>query len=245
MGKLDGKVALITGATSGMGKGTSFLFAQEGAKVILVGRDLERGATIKEEIISRGGTAKFYACDLSCEIDIKKMYEKVKCDFKAIDILFNNAGIWKTYSLDEITEATLWDSMKTNFGSTVFMSKYFIPLMNENSCILNNASIGGLESFTSGAKSYVYHSSKSSIVKFSKLLAKNYAPKIRVNVICPGIISTEIYINPDLSRFNSQIPMGYVAEVDEVAKAALFLCSDDAKYITGAVLTVDGGMSLT
>ena len=102
----------------------------------------------------------------------------------------------------------------------------------------------GMESHTSGTKQYVYGASKAALIKASKLLALNYAKKIRVNSICPGVIDTPIFTNRDYSRFENSIPMGHVGIPDDVAKAALFLASDDASYITGALLTVDGGASL-
>ena len=127
--------------------------------------------------------------------------------------------------------------MKNGFGNHLQLTMML-------GSIINNASMGGLDSFVSGTKQYVYASTKAAVIKFSKLLAKNYADSIRVNCICPGIIETEIFINRDFSRFDGTIPMGRIGQPDDVAKVVLFLASDDASYLTGVILPIDGGASL-
>ena len=125
------------------------------------------------------------------------------------------------------------------------MTKYFISLLSENrGVILNNASVAGLPSFVDGKGAYMYSASKAAVIQFTKLCAKNYAGCLRVNCICPGVVDTPIFTNRDFSRFNNKIPMGRVARPEEIAKGALFLVSEDASYITGAVLPIDGGMSI-
>lgn len=246
MNRLSGKIALVTGATSGMGRATSELLAKEGATIILVGRNEERGNSVVSKIIAEGGKAFFYKCDLSKEENIKNLYNDIKNEFGKLDILFNNAGIWVTKSLDDITEEELNKIFTNNFNSTLFMAKYFVELLSHsNGSMINNASIGGLEGYTSGTKQYMYHSTKAAIIKISKLLAKNYAKTVRVNCICPGLIDTEIFENRDFSRFYNTIPMGRLGKGEEVAKLVLFLASDDSSYITGTVIPIDGGASLT
>ena len=121
------------------------------------------------------------------------------------------------------------------------MTKYFMPMLEKTGgTALNNASIAGI--YTVGQRAYLYATSKAALIKFTQLCALNYAGRVRVNCVCPGLIDTEIYTNRDFSRFS--IPMGRVGTPEEVAKAALFLMSEDASYITGAVLTVDGGALL-
>ena len=162
-----------------------------------------------------------------------------------LDILFNNAGIWNLADLENIDFNHISNIFSTNVYSVILMTKHLMPiLINSNGNIINNASMGGLDGFVAGTNQYVYASSKSSVIKLSKLLAKNYAKQVRVNCICPGIIETEIYTNRDFSRFNDSIPMGRVGNVDEVAKAVAFLASDQASYLTGVVLPIDGGASL-
>ncbi len=245
MGKFDGKIALVTGATSGIGRETARQFANEGAFVIIVGRNIERGEKIQKEILCSGGKALFIKCDVSDENQIIELKNKVENEFGRLDILFNNAGIWLLASLDEISSDFVNNVFSSNLNSIIFMSKYFMPLLKKSKGnIINNASMGGLDGFVSGKNQYVYASSKAGVIKFSKLMAKNYAKEVRVNCICPGIIETEIYTNRDFSRFNDSIPMERVGSPREVADVVLFLASDEASYLTGVILPIDGGASL-
>lgn len=242
--KLKDKVALITGATSGIGRETAKLFANEGAKVIVTGRNEKRGHDVVAEIDASGGQAEFFATDVTKQDTINSLIKYVKCKYGRLDILFNNAGVFVTAALEEITEE-IWDSVyAANVKSMMLMTQQFEGMLRENhGTILNNASIGGLDGHTIGRKEYIYASSKAAAIKFSKLCALNMAPEVRVNCICPGITDTPIYTNRDFSRFKG-IPMERVASPEEIAKAALFLVSDDASYITGVTLPVDGGASL-
>lgn len=242
--KLKDKVALITGATSGIGRSAAELFAKEGAQVIVTGRNEKRGHDVMEEIISNGGKAEFLTVDVTKQEAITSCFEYVKSKYGHLDILFNNAGVFVTAALEEITEE-IWDSVyAANVKSMMLMTQQFEGMLRENhGTILNNASIGGLDGHTIGRKEYIYASSKAAAIKFSKLCALNMAPDVRVNCICPGITDTPIYTNRDFSRFKG-IPMERVASPEEIAKAALFLVSDDASYITGVTLPVDGGASL-
>lgn len=245
MNRMRGKTVIITGATSGMGKATAVMFAREGAEVLLVGRNEKRGAEVVREISEFGGKAKLYVCDISFEENVLSLVHRISESYDKIDVLFNNAGIWDTSALEEIDEERIRKSFAINYDAIVLMSKYFMPmLVRAKGNIINNASMGGLDSFVSGTKQYVYASTKAAVIKFSKLLAKNYADSIRVNCICPGIIETEIFINRDFSRFDGTIPMGRIGQPDDVAKVVLFLASDDASYLTGVILPIDGGASL-
>lgn len=245
MNRMRGKTVIITGATSGMGKATAVMFAREGAEVLLVGRNEKRGAEVVREISEFGGKARLYVCDISFEESVLNLVHRISESYDKIDVLFNNAGIWDTSALEEIDEERIRKSFAINYDAIVLMSKYFMPmLVRAKGNIINNASMGGLDSFVSGTKQYVYASTKAAVIKFSKLLAKNYADSIRVNCICPGIIETEIFINRDFSRFDGTIPMGRIGQPDDVAKVVLFLASDDASYLTGVILPIDGGASL-
>ena len=244
--RFQGKNVIVTGATSGIGKATALLLAKEGANVIAVGRNEKRGRDVCKEISNLGGKALFFQCDLSKEEKVKELYEKIEAQFESIDLLFNNAGIWITEPLENISEEMVMTVFSSDFNSVLFMTKYFSPMLKKkHGVIINNASMGGLEGYTSGSKQYLYHSSKAAAIKFSKLTAKNYATEIRVNCICPGLIDTEIYENRDFSRFYDVIPMKRMGEAEEVAKLVAFLASEDASYITGAVIPIDGGASLT
>lgn len=245
MGKLDGKIALITGATSGIGEEMSKLFAKEGASVIMVGRNEERGHGVEKEIIANGGKGSFLPCDVTDEKAVSELRKKVDELFGKLDILVNNAGVLISAALDEI-KASDWEStFAINAKAPMLVTQALIDLVESSKGnILNVASIDGLDCNIRGRRNYMYSSSKAAEIHFTKYLALNYSDRIRVNCLCPGVTKTPLWTNRDFSRFNSSIPMGRVGEPDEIAKAALFLVSDDASYITGACLTVDGGASL-
>lgn len=247
MGKLDGKTALITGATSGMGEAMARLFAREGAFVIVVGRSAGRGNGVAKSINEEAGLQKavFCDCDIANPDEVKALSDYVKNNIGKLDILVNNAGILKTYSLDEITAQGMDEIFDTNVKGAILLTKEMTPMLEKSGGnIVNIASMTGLDDHTAGAKQYLYGASKAALIKFSKLMSLNYAKSIRVNVICPGVIDTPIFTNRDFSRFEAGIPMGHVGTSDDVARAALFLASEDASYITGTVLNVDGGASL-
>lgn len=246
MGKLDNKVALITGATSGMGEAFSKLFALEGAEVVIVGRNAERGNRVVEEIEQANGKASFIACDVSSKESVNELKQCFDKKYDKLDILVNNAGILITAPLEDMTEEDIERSFSTNTYSTMYVTQAFLDLIiRSKGNILNNTSIDGLQSLYRGTKNYLYCASKAATIKFTEQMALNYTPQgIRVNCLCPGVTETPFFTNRDFSRFNDAIPMGRVAQVEEIAKAALFLVSDDASYVSGAVLTVDGAASL-
>lgn len=245
MGKLDGKIALITGATSGMGETFSKLFAAEGAEVVLVGRNAEHGEKVRNEIVNDGGRACFMQCDVSREENVQDLRCRFVERYDRLDILVNNAGLLITSPLEEINADDWHKIYAINTDAVMYMTKAFIGLVIEShGNILNNASIDGLQSNIRGRATYLYATSKAATIQFTKLCALNYSDRIRVNCLCPGVTETPFFTNRDFSRFNAAIPMGRVAQPMEIAKAALFLVSDDASYVSGAVLTVDGAASL-
>lgn len=161
-----------------------------------------------------------------------------------IDILVNNAGIYPvTPGLGGICRNQSLSIIDTNVNSTMMMIQAFMPILKRDGCILNNASVTGLHSYNAG-QSYFYAASKSAIIKITKLLAKRYGHEYRINAICPGVIRTPIFKNFDEQRYIKEIPLGSVGEPSDVAAAANFLVSDDASFINGAILTIDGGQSL-
>jgi len=245
MGKLDGKIALITGGTSGIGAASAKLFALEGAKVIACGRDEQRGKTFEAECSSEDLTIEFYKCDVTFKDDIESLKNFVVNEYGRLDILFNNAGLLRTGSLEEITDED-WDMMyETNVKSVMHMCQAFIGVIQSSKgVILNNASINGLHHYIKGARSYMYATTKSALIQFTKYLAKNYAPDVRVNAICPGMTITNLFTNRDFSRFQDVNLLGRMADPMEIARVALFLCSDDASFVTGTVMVCDGGETI-
>lgn len=246
MDRLKGKIALITGGTSGMGEAFAKKFASEGANVIIVGRNKDNGYRIVEEIKSDNGEAEYYCCDVTNECEVNELRNIVLQDYPRLDILVNNAGILLTDPLENIKEEEWLQVFDINVHSMMRVTKAFIDLIvSSQGNILNNTSIDGLQSLVRGRVNYAYCASKSAAIKFTQQLALNYTPRgIRVNCLCPGVTETSLFTNRDFSRFNDAIPMGRVAQPDEIANAALFLVSDEASYISGAILTVDGAASL-
>lgn len=245
MGKLEGKIALITGGTSGIGAASANLFAEEGAEVIIVGRDESRGNSLVSEVREKGGHAEFVRCDVTDSKAIAKMKNKVEAEYGGLDCMVNCAGTWDAKVLNEIDDVYWDETMRINATSLMYMTRAFYPLCcRSHGNIVNVASIGGLQSHIAGRGQYAYSAAKAAAIQFSQLCALNFAPEVRVNVVCPGPTDTPIYTNKDYSRFNESIPMRRVGKPEETAKAILFLASSDASYITGAVLTVDGGASI-
>lgn len=240
------KVALITGGTSGIGAAVAERMAKEGAKVIIIGRNVEAGARIMGSLSDNpdGTVIDFVRCDVCSIEDVEHLFVYIREKYGKLDFLFNNAGVLMTCALEEI-DNFIWEKVyKTNVEAVMNITRIFMPLLEiTNGNIVNNASVAGMHSHTEGRKAYLYASSKSALIQFSKLCALNYAPKVRVNCICPGIIDTPIYTNRDYSRF-SGIPMGRVGTVKEVANVVLFLASSEASYLTGLVMPIDGGSAL-
>lgn len=245
MGKLSGKVALITGGTSGIGKASALLFAREGADVIILGRNIQQGEIAEKEITAAGGNAEYIKCDVSSMEDILELKQYILNKYGRINILFNNAGVLITGDLEELTDEE-WDTTyDVNVKSVMHMCKVFMDVLLKNKgVILNNASINGLHSFIKGKRSYMYATSKAALIQFSRYLAKNYAPEVRVNVLCPGITVTNLFTNRDFTRFSDSNLLGRMADPMEIANVALFLVSDDSSFVTGSVIVADGGETI-
>lgn len=245
MGKLEGKVALVTGGTSGIGAASAALMAREGAVVILAARNEERGRKQETEIINAGGKAEFIRCDVTQRDEVAKLRESVLAGYGRLDILMNNAGLLRTAALEDITDED-WDMVyHTNLKSALYVCQSFIGLLQESrGVILNNASINGLHHYIKGKRSYMYATSKAALIQFTKYLAKNYAPAVRVNCLCPGMTITNLFTNRDFSRFDGCNLLGRMADPEEIGRIALFLVSDDSSFMTGSVVVADGGESL-
>lgn len=243
--RLIGKITLITGGTSGIGGACSELFAAEGATVIMTARDEKRGLELQEKIQSDGGIAEFISCDVSSRSSVESLKRVVKEKYGRLDILVNNAGVLRTGALEEITDED-WDlTYNTNLKSLLYVCQNFIDMLQESGgVILNNTSINGIHSYIKGKKSYMYATSKAAAIQFTNYLAKNYAPTVRVNCLCPGMTKTNLFTNRDFSRFKGCNLLDRMADPIEIARVALFLVSDEASFVTGSVIVADGGETI-
>ena len=249
-GSLQSKVALITGAASGIGRTTAQLFAREGASVVLVDVNDSAGNQVAEEISNRGGRAQFFKADVSRSRDCKRVFDGTIAGFGRIDILFNNAGIIRRSTVVDLSEED-WDRvMDVNVKSIFLMSRLVIPVMatQGGGSIINTASGWGL---TGGAKAAVYCASKGAVVLLTKAMAVDHGSQnIRVNCICPGDTDTGMLRNEAqqlgeaADRFLAEAarrPLGRIGSPQEIAQAALYLASDASSFVTGTALVVDGG----
>jgi NAD(P)-dependent dehydrogenase (short-subunit alcohol dehydrogenase family) len=249
--RLEGKVTLITGGASGMGKVASQLFATEGAKVVLTDVSDTAGDATAAEIAAEGGDALFVHADVSKEADAKAMVDAAVERFGSLDVLYNNAGVMlgSDGSVDT-TEESVWDTtLAINVKGVAFGCKYGVPAMiaTGGGSIINVASfVAWLGAATSQT---AYTASKGAVLSMTREIAVEYARKgIRCNALCPGPIDTpllaELLSDPARrQRRLVHIPMGRLGRAEELAKAALFLATDDSSFMTGASLIVDGGIT--
>ena len=249
MKKLDGKAAVVTGGTSGIGEACVDIFLENGAKVVFCGRNEESGKAVCTRMKQKYGDdcpVLFVRCDVSVEEDDRNLIDTAVSRFGAIDILFNNSGVMLPSMEVERMPIEDWrQTFDINITGMFMVTKFAKPyLLESKGVILNNSSIAGLQHYAIG-RSYAYSASKAAVIQFSHQMAKNYgADGIRVNCICPGIIQTPILHGRDPKIYEERIPLGRVGTPEDVAKVALFLVSDDSAYLTGEVITVDGGASL-
>ncbi|XUX01461.1 MAG: 3-oxoacyl-ACP reductase FabG [Dehalogenimonas sp.] len=247
MKRLEGKVAVITGAGRGIGAAIARRLAAEGAAVVLNSLS-ESAAQVTEEITASGGKAIFIQGDVSKNDDVSKIIDSASANFGRLDILVNNAGITRDNLLMRMSEED-WDTvMDTNLKSIYLCTKAVIRPMLKNKSggrIINLSSVIGLSGNAGQAN---YAASKAGIIGFTKSLAKELASRqITVNAIAPGFIVTDMTSGISQEAKDAlikRIPLGTLGSAEDVASAAAFLASDEAKYITGQTLTVDGGMTI-
>ena len=248
--RLANQSALITGGTSGIGEATALLFAKEGARVAITGRNEKRGHAVTEAILQDGGRAIFLRTDVRKAAECERaVHESVKA-FGRLDILFNNAGVFYPHDTLECSEEEWDEQIDINLKGTFLMSKAALPGMiaQGRGVIVNNSSGWGI---VGGDKAVAYCASKGGVVLMTKAMAIDHGRQgIRINCICPGDVETpmlpqdakmrglkwEDYIAGCASR-----PLGRVGTAEEIAKAVLFLASEDSSFMTGAALVVDGG----
>ena len=242
MGKLDGKTALITGSGSGIGRATALLFAREGARVAVVDHVPSGAQETVRTIKEAGGSAIFLECNVCQSVDVERMVKATVDAYGRIDILHNNAGIQGPVApVADLTEDG-WDLViNTNLKSVFLGSKYAIPIMVKQGggVIINTSSAMGL---CGRANIAAYCVSKGGIILLTKTMAAEYSKQnIRVNCICPGVIETPMAESSIAALQMQYIPQGKAGRAEDIARAALFLASDDSAYVTGASLVVDGG----
>ncbi|HPJ68845.1 MAG TPA: glucose 1-dehydrogenase [Desulfobacteraceae bacterium] len=246
--RLDGKTAIITGGGSGIGRASSILFSKEGANIVVADIDCLKGQETVEKISANGGEAAFIQVDVTKVVEVKNMIELTIEKFGQLNILFNNAGVLqKMKKIESITEEE-WDHIfSVNVKSIFLASKYAVPELKKrrSGVIINNASISGVRPRPENS---VYTSSKSAVIMLTKALAIELAPfNICVNCINAGPTDTpllDIYNEEIKNTIKSTIPLGRFAKPEDIAKAALFLASDDASMVTGAAINVDGGRGI-
>ena len=248
--KLEGKVALITGGNSGIGSATAALLAKEGATVVLTGRNQERGEEVAGAINEDGGTAVFIRSDVRVADECRRAVEQTLERFGRIDVLFNNAGVLYAKTVPDCTEEEWDDTIDSSLKGAFLMSKYALPSMIErgSGSIIHTSSGWGI---LGGDRAAAYCAAKGGLVVMAKAMAIDHGPDgIRVNCVCPGDVETPMLPDDaekrgmtweDYMVSASDRPLGRVGTAEEIARAVLFLASDDSSFVTGEALVVDGG----
>ena len=242
--RLKGKVCIITGATSGIGKSAAELFASEGAQVVFVGRRQERGAQLEAAIRAAGGDATFVQADVSKVEDLKRIVETTIATYGRVDVLYNNAAVSERFPLEACVDNLdrIQKLFDTNIRSMMLLCSLVIPDMKKHGggSIINTSSPGSVMAVPGQG---AYATTKGAVNAFTKTLAIELAKTgIRVNAVIPGLTDTEMVDPVEVeTMFLATVPMGRMATGLDVAKGALFFASDDSAYCTGSILPVDGG----
>ena len=248
--KLKNKIAIVTGATSGMGAAIARLFASEGASVIVSGRNEERGNEVINDILEHQGEARFVQGDISTEEGNSNLVDETLKAYGGMDIVVANAGFLGLGSITEVSIETWHQTVNTNLNGIFYLLRLAIPemLKRENGSVIINGSIAAFKSFPNHP---AYCASKGALVPLVKQIALDYGPKIRANLICPGPIDTPLIWDsakafPDPGKAVADAAdatlLGRLGLPEDVAKAALFLASEESSFITGTSITVDGGI---
>lgn len=244
-GKLSGKIALVTGSSSGIGKAVAILFAKEGADVIITSnKNIQGGENTLKEMQSINSNGKFLHmnCNLGVHQDVKNLFEKIKNEYGKLDILINNAGTSPSWPLLDITEEKFDSVINSNVKSVLFCSQEASKLMKEKGWIVNTSSIRGLDY---AGRSIAYASTKAAINSLTKTIALELAPRIYVNAVLPGFVYTPNYDKnpPELNKkFIENCPLKRFITCEEIASSYLFLATQE--YLTGTLLVADGGSTI-
>jgi len=247
MGKLEGKVAVITGGNSGIGLATAKEFRAQGAQVVITGRDQQTLNDAEREI---GGDILAIRSDASSLTEIDKLFAAVRERFSHIDVLFVNAGVGKFAPIEAVTEELFDGIMDINFKGAYFTIQKALPLLNDNASIILNTSINA---HIGMPNSSVYAASKAALITLARTLSAELVDRgIRVNAISPGPVTTPIFnrlglppeeLEQTARRIQEQVPMKRFGRPEEIAKTALFLASTDSSFLLGTEIVADGGMS--
>jgi NAD(P)-dependent dehydrogenase (short-subunit alcohol dehydrogenase family) len=249
--RLEGRVAWISGGGSGIGRESVLRFAAEGARVLVADRDESAGAEAVDAVRTAGGDARFFPTDVSRAADVEASIAAAESAFGALDIVFNNAGIFPADDGNPVdTPEAVWDQvMAVNLKGVFLGCKYGIPALQRagGGAIVNTASFVAV--MGAATSQIAYTASKGGVLALTREIAVEYARQgIRANALCPGPVDTpllqELLADPAArARRMVHIPMGRLAKAEEIAKAALYLASDDASYVNGATFLVDGGIT--
>jgi len=252
MGKLNGKVALITGATSGIGRTIAEELAAEGAKVALSGRSRKKGDAAVKRIIKNGDKAIFLKADICSQNANKQLVEAVVASFGTLDILVPNAGVLGLGSVTELTVESWHRTLDTNLNSVFYLLRAAIPVMKQaksEGAIVVTGSIAAHKGFPNHA---AYCASKGALEALVRQVAVDYAPGIRINLVQPGPVDTKLYKDSAVAFPNSDtvldevpesLPMKRIGSPKDIARAVVFLASDESAWTTGSIFTIDGGAS--
>ena len=241
---LKDKVTVITGVNSGIGRETALLFASEGSSIVGVDVRTDRMAELEEQVSAKGGAFLGKSCDVRDFEQVKSVFEAAAQRFGRIDIVLNVAGVSSDYPITRTTDDEFQRVMDINVKGVFNFCKYAVPYMKKqkSGVIINTSSVTGIYGSGIGCP---YPASKAAIIGMTKSLAMELAPwKIRVNCVAPGVVNTEMVASLDpraRKSFENTIPLKRMAEAYDIAAAMRFLAGDDASYITGTVLCVDGG----
>lgn len=241
MAKLQGKVAVVTGGASGIGAATAELFVAEGAKVVLVDLNEEKGKALEEKLKAQGADALFVKTNITSEEEVQAMYAKTIEAFGRVDIVFNNAGIGRVFPTHELPYEEWRTTLNVDLDGVFLVAREAIRemLKTGGGSIVNTASMYG---WVGSPGSAAYNAAKGGVVNFTRSIGLEYAEQnIRVNALCPGFIDTPIIPEESKQALSAMTPMKRLGRVEEMAKAVLFLASDDASFMTGQSLIVDGG----
>ncbi len=245
--RLEGKVAIITGATSGMGRSTAYLFAKEGAKVVVVGRNEDRAKEVVDNITKDGGEAMYIIADMADLEQVNTIVPKTVEAYGTVDVLFNNAGMLSLVPVTDITLEEWTKVFNVNLTSAMILAQQVAPYMKKQGkgSIINTSSVAG---YAAHFGPVAYSTSKHAMEGLNKALANELGPEIRVNAIAPGAIITAMLDSvggeEGVKYMVTGAPLKRAGKGEDIATVALFFATDDSAFVTGQSLRVDGGFEV-